>query len=40
MALLDLQVMELSAEAQRGGGHSGASKQCDDTSKLSVLICG
>jgi hypothetical protein len=40
MALLDLQTLELSDEAQRGG-HSGASKGCGggDLSGLSLLLC-
>jgi hypothetical protein len=37
MAILDLQTLELSAEAERGGGKSGASKSC--ASGLSLLIC-
>ena len=37
MALLDLQMLELPAEAKDGRGHSGASKNC--ASALSLLIC-
>jgi hypothetical protein len=37
MALLDLQMLELPAEARSGHAHSGASKNC--ASALSLLIC-
>ena len=38
MALLDLQAMELSAEAKSCGGH-GCDDRCDG-SFLSLLLCG
>jgi|GEM_PF-6853836 len=37
MALLDLQMLELPAEAKNGRANSGASKNC--ASVLSLLIC-
>ncbi|HSL06974.1 MAG TPA: SapB/AmfS family lanthipeptide [Pseudonocardiaceae bacterium] len=37
MVLLDLQALELSADAPRGGGH-GCDDDCDG-SFLSLLIC-
>jgi hypothetical protein len=37
MALLDLQTLALAPEAERGG-HSGASKGCNN-SNLSLLLC-
>jgi hypothetical protein len=39
MAVLDLQTMELAADAERGGGNSGASKGCGNNSVLSLLLC-
>jgi Lanthionine-containing peptide SapB precursor RamS len=38
MALLDLQALELSADAPRGGGHD-CDDRCDG-SFLSFLLCG
>ncbi|MGH3801768.1 MAG: SapB/AmfS family lanthipeptide [Pseudonocardiaceae bacterium] len=37
MALLDLQALELSADAPRGGGHD-CYDECDGSS-LSLLLC-
>jgi len=37
MAILDLQMLELPAEAEETRAHSGASKNC--ASGLSLLIC-
>jgi hypothetical protein len=38
MAILDLQGMQATSEAQRGA-HSGASKNCGNHSGFSLLLC-
>jgi len=40
MALLDLQGLEQKPSASATKRKSGASKSCNDTSSLSLLLCG
>lgn len=40
MAILDLQELETETTSGPEAGHSGASKNCNNHSGLSLLLCG